>query len=318
MRFKRFRYNLIVGGLVAIVGCCVALPVISGGKNDTNQGTTINDSSIVEENTNEDEFDIIDEEFDEDEDVSIYEDMSAVELIKHSVDKLYNGKGYYSTYTQTAITESTGMTIPQYAKGIIVRSGKNSLQENYFYTGYSGVGSGSLKRFYQYYYVNRDNNTFTDGVTYSYDKDKMTYDMSCGSRTTMSYDEFIQNYCMLYGDSFPITTNPKKGDVIYSDRIDGSYRIIEVNYNVKNIPSCVKDLFGITGQLKNINYTSLKYTYKISLRTGNMVSSSRIEKISANATGVPVLGTVATQMTMTTTQYFKSVDEEQTIVEPGK
>lgn len=316
MKFKRFRYNLIVSGLVAIMGCCIAIPVISGGKSDTNQGTTITDPEIVEEDINNDitDFEENNEE-DYEEETSIFEDMSSVELINYAIDKLYNGKGYYSTYKQEAYNVTTAfgasITVPQRAVGTIIRSGRNSLQENYFYSEYNQIKADELKRFYQYYYVDRDNNTFIEGITSSYDYKNMTYDMTSGSKQTMSYDEFVERYCMLYGDSFPITTNPKKGDVIYSDKIDGNYRTIEVNYNVNNLPKCVKDLYGITGQLKNINYQSLKYTYKINLKNGKMVSAKRVEKIAAVAAGFP------SEMTTTTTQFFKSVDEEQTIIEPG-
>ena len=314
MKFKKFRYNLIIVGLVAIIGCFVALPLITGGASDVNQGIILEEEP-AEEVENIEDFIPEDEESDEEE-YSIFEDMSNVELLNYAIDKLYNGKGFYSTYTQEAcnVTSVAGVgsvSVPQRCKGTITRSGKNSLQEYYYYSEYSGIKADELKRFYQFDYVNRDNGTFTQGKTSTYDYQKMTHDMSKGSKTTMSYEEGVSKFVLLYGDEFPIVTNAKKGDIItVINNGDSDYRTLEVKYNVNNLPKSVKDLFGITGQLQNINYKSLKIVYKINLNNGNMVSMKRVEQITAVVAGFP------SELTTTTTQNFKSVDKEQTIIEP--
>ena len=314
MRFKKFRYNLIIVGLVAIIGCFIALPLITGGQSDVNQGSTIediaNEPEIVQP---EEEFENNEFEEDEEDESDFFEDMSNLELLNYSLDKLYNGKGFYSTYTQNAYNATsvmgTTVNVPQRCVGTIVRSGRNSMQESYFYSEYSGIKADELKRFYQYDYVDRDTNTFTQGQTSSYNYQNMTYDMSVGSRVSMSYDAAVAKYRIFYGDTFPIVTNPKKGDIVIA-KTSGNYKTIEVTYNVKNVPNCVKEVYGITGQLKNINYQSLKITYKINLKNGKMVSMVREEKLSAIAAGFNSV------MDTKTVQNFKSVDEEQTIVQP--
>ena len=298
---------------MAIISCFVVLPLITGGASDVNQGIILKDEDqSAEIEDKEDQYSEEDEDYDEEE-FSRFEDMSNIELLSFALDKLYNGKGFNSTYTQDAnmVVSAMGskINVPQRCTGTIVRSGKNSLQEYYYYSDYSGLSSDQLKRFYQYDYVNRDENSFTQGKTWAYDYKKLTKDMSRGSTTTMTYDEAISRFCLFYGDQFPIVTNAKKGDLIVPS-VKGNYKTIEVTYNVQNLPNSVKDLYGITGQLKNINYQSLKMTYKIDLRNGKMVSMKRVEKISATATGF------ASEMTTTTTQNFKSVDEDQTIVLP--
>ena len=316
MKFKRFRYNLIVFGLVAIVGCCVSLPVITGGESSINQGSSLED---VLEPIPEDEIElgmeeeINDEELDEEES---FADMSDVELISYAMDKLYNGKGYSSVVNHTVITTAAGMTVPQYVKGTIVRNGKDSLQEYYYYSSYSGIGSESLKKYYEYNYINRAKGTYAEGISYTYDQNAMTHG-DC-SVTNMTYQDAMDKYLIFWGDSFPVGASRKNGDSFIKDEIDksGKYRTIVVQNNISKLPKCIKDSFSITGQLKGINYSDYTVTYKINIKTGKVYSISRKEKFSATASGIPVLGTVGTTMEISVTQVFKSVDEEQTIVVP--
>lgn len=320
MKFKRFRYNLIVIGLIAIICCCVAFPLVTGGSDDINQGEIIENP----EEGGGDEGIIVPPEEDEEEEIEedkfLYE--KPADLINYAIDLLYNGEGFYSTYTQT-VTNTTNVlgqsiSVPQYAKGNIIRSNNLSLQEGYFWSTYTGIGSDQTKNCYQFYYIDKDNDKFIEGTTSSYNKDNMTYDLSKGSSSTMSYQDGMDKYFFLIGDGFPLVTSTKKGDIAYSDKIvedsfDRTYREIKIIYNVNNVPQKMKDFYSTTGQLTDINYTDLTITYKINVDTGKIASMTRTEKMTAKN---PQMG-VTVSSTAITTQYFSSVDKAQTIVCPA-
>lgn len=316
MKFKKLRYNIIVVGLIAIVSCCVAFPLIVGGGNSTNQGQI--DDPTIEEPIDDPIDDPVDPEDpddsdDEDEDNG-FEYYKAADLIDYSVKLLYSGKGYSSTYTQTCLNTADAIgakiTVPQYSKGKITRSGNKSLQETYLWSSYSGIGSDQTQNFFQFYYTDKDNDKFIDGSTSNYNKDSMTYDASSLQYNEMSYADGMNKWLVLYGDSFPVKTTKK--DTIYSDKTTGNYREIKVIYDVKGLSKNVKEFFGSTGQMTDINYTGLEMVYKINIKTGKMYSVTRIEKLSGKAAGFNAV------TSCTTKQTFTSVDKEQDIKVPGR
>lgn len=312
MKFKKLRYNIIVVGLIAIVSCCVAFPLVAGGGTSTNQGQIEEPiiDQIDEPEVEPDDIEIDEEDCDEE---NSFEYYKAIDLIDYSIDLLYNGKGYSSTYTQTCLNTAsavgTKITVPQYSKGKITRSGNKSLQETYLWSTYTGIGADQTQNFFQYYYTDKDNDVFMDGITKNYDKDAMTYDAGSLQSNQMSYADGMNKWLVLYGDSFPVKTTKK--DTIYSDKTTGNYREIKVIYDVKNLSSNVKEFFGTTGQMTNINYTNLEMIYKINIKTGKMYSITRIEKLSGRAAGFDSV------TSSTTKQTFTSVDKEQDIKMPS-
>lgn len=318
MKFKKLRYNIIVVGLIAIVSCCVAFPLIVGGGNSTNQGQIDEpgieepiDDPIIDPEDPEDPDDNDDEDNEVD---SGFEYYKAADLIAYSVNLLYNGKGYSSTYSQvclnTADALGTKISVPQYSKGKITRSGNKSLQETFLWSSYTGIGSDQTQNFFQFYYTDKDSDKFIDGSTNNYNVDAMTYDAASLKFNEMSYAEGMNKWLVLYGDSFPIKTTKK--DTIFSDKTTGNYREIKVSYDVKSLSKNVKEFFGTTGQMSNINYTGLEMTYKINIKTGKMYSITRTEKLSGKAAGFNAV------TSCTTKQTFTSVDKEQNIKIPGK
>lgn len=318
MKYKKLRYNVIIFGLVAIIGCCVAFPLITGSsKNDINQGA-IDDPSIVEPEIPDEPVEPSDPEDPEDsedgdEEEESFEYYNDYDLINYSVNMLYNGKGYSSTISQTCLnTAGIGgitLTVPQYSKGRIVRSGNVSLQEEYLWSTYKGIKDDQCKNYYTFYYIDKNNDKFIEGNTKDYDPNKMTHNSSSISTINMTYSEGMNKWMVMYGDAFPLkTTKGTTTQVYHSDK--KGYRTIEVNYNVDKVPSKVKQFFGATGQMTKINYLSLKVVYKINLKTGKMYSITRTEKLTAIAAGC------ADETTAVTTQVFRSVDKEQDIKLP--
>ena len=326
MKFKRFRYNLITIGLVAIIACCVALPLVTGGSSDINQGTSIEDSVVDDTVMDEIPEDIVpgedvdDEEGEEEEDEEEVEiPSSPIELIEYSFNMLYQGKGFEADYNQTVVNLAMGIAVTQSCTGKIFRNGKDSLQENYFWSTYTGIGSDQVKNYYQYFNVDRTNNTFSSGTTGDYSKDKKTYNLANGSISQSSIKEGYDKYVILLGDENPLpvpqTKNKSRKDSV-SDPVEVEeknvlYYDIEVTYNLKNVPDAMKNYYGSTGQLTNIRYNSLTVIFRINAQNGKMKKITRIEKmLGDNALAKNVDSTSTTIMT------FKNVDKEQTIVIP--
>lgn len=323
MKYKKLRYNIIVFGLVAIIGCCVAFPLITGGsKNDINQGA-IEEPSIIEPEIPDEPSEPIDPDLDipddsDEEEGEDFEYYKAIDLIDYSLNMLYNGKGFSSTIRQTCTNTATAMgatiTVPQESSGTIKRSGNISLQEEYLWSDYTRLGSDQCKNYYSFYYIDKDNNKFVEGKSEDYDRTNKTYNSSAVSSTSMTYTEGMNKWLVMYGDSFPIKTT--KSDTIYSDKIEGDYRVIKVIYAVNKLSKNVKEFYGTTGQLNNINYTSLEIVYKINIKNGRMKSISRAEKLTGTGEASGFKTPVTTMAV--TTQTFTSWDKEQEIKIPGQ
>jgi len=308
MKFKKFRYNLIVVGLIAIVGCAIIFPLFTAQPMESGFGETEIEQELdptVNENEeiNEDEEEV--EENDE------FLSFKAVDWLEYSIDLLYNGKGFESTFTQIILTntEVAGIkiSVPQNSKGTIKRSGKNSLEEAYFWSTWDGIKSDQLKNSYQYFYINRDTDTMCRGETKSYDKDKMTYDMSSGKVETYTYQEGMDKFLFMAGDDLQLTTNKNE---IYEYTKKNNTVEIKAVYKIENIPDSYKKFFGTTGQLNDISYKSLIVTYTIDMTTGKMKSITRTEVLTGTSMGVNAT------MNITTKQIFQKVDEDVEIVQP--
>ncbi len=315
MKYKKFRYNMIIFGLVAIIGCSVAIPLSYVPVIDDNHGSVEDVLPDIDE--------IPEIEIEDKDDPNYEEDKflytNAWGLINYSLDNLYNGAGFNSVYTQsvTNVADIMGMTVVQNVKGNIKRSGTQSLEERFFYSSYTGIGSDQVKNEYDYFLIDSSEKTFQVGKTKTYDHNSKTADMSKGSVETMDYKAGVDKYCVLFGNEFPVETNQKtvfstvEHDV-EEDKNLGKYRTIQVKYNVNKIPKNISDFYASTGQLVNINYGELTITYKINVNTGRMISISRVEKMTAIN---PDFNTGVTS-TVITLQTFLQVDKEQEIVEP--
>lgn len=317
MKFKKLRYNIIVVGLVAIISCCVALPLFTGSPDSSGLGDGEAEVPGIEEpiddpNVEEDPSEFDNEDGDDEEDEEGFEYYKALDLINYSVNLLYTGKGFSCTFTQTSVNTaaSVGLKVPQYSKGKIVRSGNVFLEETYLWSTYTGPKSEQTKNYCQVLYGDKSSDKIIDGMTYNYDYNKMTYDSASLNVSELSYQEGLNKYLIVIGDSYPIKTTKK--DSVYSDKVDGNYREIRVQYDVGSLSSSFKNYFGSTGQMTNINYGSLEVVYKINIKTGKMYSITRTEKLSGVSCGF------STVTTSTTVHKFTSVDKEQTIESPIK
>lgn len=318
MKFKKLRYNIIVVGLVAIISCCVALPLFTGSPDSSGLGDGEAEVPGIEEpiddpNVEEDPDGFGDEDGDDEEEDEDFEYYKALDLINYSVNLLYTGKGFSSTFTQLSTNNAVtwGVKVPQNIKGKLVRSGNSFIEESYLWSNYTGVGSDQTKNYYQVIYGDKNNDKVIEGTTNKYDYNKMTYDSNSLSTSEMTYSQAYSKYLIMIGDSYPIKTTKK--DSIYSDKVDGNYREIRVQYDVGSLSSSFKNVFGSTGQLSSINYGSLEVVYKINIKTGKMYSITRIEKLSGKYDGSMNVVT-----TSTTVHKFTSVDKEQIVESPIK
>ena len=317
MKFKKFRYNLITIGLIAIICCCVALPIVTGSV-EVNQGSIEEPSDdvilpIEPSDPENPDNDVEDEDQVEEEEIP----SSASDLIAYSLNLLYNGKGFKSAYTQNITNVAnilgTDFKVVQSVKGNVIRNGADSLQENYFWSNWTGPGKEQLKNEYQFYYIDGKSKKLTYGSTQDYSKDKMTYNLAAGNSTEITLAEGYDKFYYFVGDDFLMKApQTKKGDIIYSDKEISNYREIQVIYNIKNVPKNLIESYGSTGQLKDIEFNKLTITYKINIKTGKMMCITKNQNMTATnpAMGVRVTSTVSS------TQTFSSVDKEQNVVCP--
>ncbi len=327
MRFKKLRYNLIMFGLVAIVGCSVAIPLTSTPIIDGNHGMVDPETPEIPDVPGIEGEDKDDPNYEEDKFLL----TGDFDLINYSINMLYNGNGFNAVFNQTLMNNATvmGQTIPalQSAVGNLKKNKTHSLEEAFYYADVPPIGGDQVKNHYEYKYIDNINQTFQKGNSKTgdangsnYDYKNKTYNLTGGDFENLTLDQAYDKHCVLVGDSYTVQTNVKtvfsKGVVeTIEDEKFGKYRSIEINYDVSKLPARVLQNFGSTGQLTNIKYDSpygYKVIYKINLNTGKMISLTRVEAF----TGYNPQYKASMQSKATTTYTFLSVDREQEIVCP--
>lgn len=310
MKFKKFRYNLIVFGLVAIIAFAFALPLFTSQPLlDEIGGAEVED--FDPQDASEDPQEEEDEEDEEENDE--FMTFKAIDWLNYSLDLLYNGQGFECSYLQTSLntahTPVGDVPVTQNIKGLIKRNGKNSLEESYYWSDFNGLAAikDRLPKCYKYYYVDRDNNKIYAGATGVYDKDAMTYDMSKGDFREFSLKEGLDKFVFLMGDEFVIKTTKNE---IYNYKKTNKQVEISVKYKLENVPQRIKDSFTSTGELSNINYKSLSINYVIDAKTGKMKSMTKTEEFDCKAVGM------SNTMKLVSKYIFSKVDEPIEFVRP--
>ena len=314
MSFKKLRYNLLVIGLIALICCYIGMTFIfvDSKSIDVNQGNIQGaDDPVVD-----------DEQLDEDgnndapaEDAVI--PTEAIELIQYGLDIIANGNGYTSTFNTTIVNEAVGVSAVQYvdgkiSKGVNSKGESVSVEENYYYSTESGVAGSMVANFFKGFYVNQTAGTTQVATTKDYNASAQTYNLANADiNKIMSTQDALNEYKILQGQGFPIDITKTNCIITKDDTSNKNVRIITVKIrDFSSLSQNFLDFFSSTGQMQDINYSSIVISFTINKHNGYITKVQRTENFTSTAVNVPVLGSVGVNVQATTIQSFKNMNKD--------
>lgn len=313
MSFKKLRYNLLVIGLIALICCYIGMTFLfTDAPMDINQGN-------IQDNTDDN---VGDEELNEDGNndeppADVVIPTNAIELIQYGLDIIANGNGYTSKFNTTIVNEAVGVSAVQYVDGKVSRGvnsqgEKVSVEENYYHSSESGVAAGMVANFFKGFYINEETGLTQVATTSDYDADAQTYNLANADiNKTVATADALNEYKILQGQGFPIDITKTNCIITQDDTSNKNVRIITVKItNFSSLSQYFLDFFTSTGQMENINYSSIVIKFTINKNNGYITKVQRTENFSATAVNVPVLGSVTVNVEATTIQSFKNMNQE--------
>ena len=313
---KKLRYNLIVLGLIAIVGCYIGMTFfMSKPSRDTSGNADSNQN--IEQNV------VVDPSMDEvpDGDVTLPTDMW--ERIAYAFDVMENGEGYTSNFfTQIVNTalgsiEVTQKSVGVVNKGVNSRGEKVAVEENYFYTDgkVDPLAANMVENRFKGFYTNFATNQTQVAITSSYNKnaaigkkyDELSYDLTKGLEENQLYStqEVIDKYKIIKTMPYPVEV--KKGSAVYTNQTTkGNLVTYKFNIDLSSLSQDFKDFFSSTGAMKNIKYSSVKLEITINTKNCYLTKIVRTESLSGRAD----IANASVTTEVTTTQIFTSMNKE--------
>lgn len=323
MSFKKIRYNLLVIGLIALVGCYIGMSFFLSQTNSsgTNAGGDNNGFIIpIDPDEEEDDTPFFS---DNDGDYSGSSSQTKPEVTAKPLDRVINGlkmlneaKSYNSLFNSTIVNTASIMNVPatQLVKGRVDK-GVNSkgeqvyIEENYYYSNETGLAAGFVANYFKGFYTNEATGKTQVGITNKYNYNDMTYDLNGASRNQlMDTASVLDEFKILQGQEFPIkitSVTAKEG----KNEVDSpSYKNhTQISINLKSpdyLSQNYVDFYTSSGQLTEVNYISVEIIFHISKKTGKIAQITRKEELTAQVVGMPTSVTSV----ITTNQYFYNVD----------
>lgn len=320
MNFKKIRYNLIVIGLVALVLCYMGMSVFFVPSSGNISGPGSAQEEPIEDPTSPDDVSGDDETGDDEIDDETDIPTDAIELINYALDILNNGAGYESTYTSSITNTPTSMQNIKpvqnlssvITKGVNSKGEKVGIQKDFYYSSYSGVGDSMLARYFRGYYHNQTTGQVNIIETSDYNSTAKTYNKDAAYRNEVkSYDEIIDEFKIIYTQSFPLKFTKKNSTIIKDDsKSSKTTRTITVSVKIDSLSQEYLDFYTSTKQMKDIKYQKVEVTFVINKNTGYITKIKRNELLNSTAINIPVLGSMAMQSSISIEQSFKNMNKE--------
>lgn len=321
MALKKWKYNLLFVLLIVLIGCYMGMSFfVDNPSLESQQGSGIDQ---VSPETPEElpEVEVGDDVDQEEEDY--YMPINGISAIIDALDRLKNGAGYSSSFSQTMSNKGTVMnissTVIQSVDGTIMK-GKNSNGETvsvenfFFHSDDTNIGKDQVANYYRGIYVNYDTNTAQVALTSSYDLNNQTYDLSQASRNEfMSVSDLLDEFGIIQGQGFPLSIT-KQNSTIMNDYTD-TIRTIKISFKSSALSTGYLKYWLSNGQLTNLSYngSDISITFYIQKSNGALVKIFREETFNATASYGPMK--VPVTSTITTTQTFKAFDKAITLAD---
>lgn len=314
MTFKKWKYNLLMIILIAIIGCYMGMTVFMS--NDTALGVQQGGTEQLLPEEDEDAPELVvgdDDEEDEEEDEFIMP-AGALDAVLSGINLLNNGEGYESTFSQTMTNTAMGMTVLQNTVGTIKKGvnskGESVSVENFFlYSNETGVAASQVANYYRGIYVNYDTGAAQIAITPNYNYSTQTYDLSGATRNDQtSIDGVLSEFGIIQGQGFPLTLSRNSVTVTSDDNKSKVYRDVTLAYQVSALSQGYKQYWISNGQLNNLSYTgsTISITFRIQKKTGAITQIVRSESFKASMNYIGMNIEVSTNVR--TVQKFTKVD----------
>lgn len=313
MSFKKLRYNFLVIGLVALICCYIGMTFLF-----TDSSMNINQGNI-EDNVDEgyvDDDKLEDDGNNEEPPANVEIPTDAISLIQYGLNIIANGNGYESTFSTTIVNEAVGISAVQYVDGK-VNKGINSLgesvsiEENYYHSNETGVAGSMVANYFKGFYINEDTGLTQIATTNDYDTTAKTYSLENATlNKIVDTSTALDEYKILQGQGFPINITKSNCIITRDNTQNKNVRIITLKINnFSSLSDNFINFFTCTGQMTNINYTSIEISFTINKNNGYITKIQRTENFYATAINVPVLGSVSVNVQATTIQSFKNMNK---------
>lgn len=313
MTFKKWKYNLLVIGLIALIGCYIGMSLFIF--NDTNLGVQQGGTGEVTLPDDDVEPPVMDDEDDENgEEVILPTDP--LKLVNYGLNLIATGKGYQSSFSQTMTNTAVGVSVVQSVNGTISKgvnsNGETVSVENfYFHSDASGLAASMVANYYRGIYVNYDTNEAQIAFTPAYNWEQQTYDLSQANRNDLTTkDSVLEEFGVIQGEGFPIALTSANASVTRDNKESSKvYRYITIKVKPAYLSTGYQNYWLSNGQLSNLSYGSegVEITFTIHKETGAITQINRSEAFTANTDYNGMTVSVTSQVT--TTQKFSTINK---------
>ncbi len=327
MTFKKWKYNLLVIALIAIIGFYIGMSFfvfedsVPGAQQGDSSGSVLPDDNVPPPDIE------IDDDYDEEDDgEEIILPTDPLKLVNYGISLINDGKGYKSTISQTMTNtaktpvgdvDATQHIVGDISKGVNSEGQQVSVENFYFYSFETGLAANQVANYYRGIYVNYDTQKGQIAFTSAYNYTDKSYDLSQASRNdqNVSLESITDEFGIIQGEGFPLTLNVKNATVTSNNTNKSKiYQYITIVFDRASLPESYKNYWLSNGQLSNLQYTSdVAFEFTIHKETGAITQIVRTENFSANVTYSGMNVTVATNVV--TIQNFSSINKSLTLAD---
>lgn len=325
MTFKKWKYNLLVIALIAIIGFYIGMSFfvfedsVPGAQQGDSSGSVLPDDEVPPP-----DIEIDDDEEDYGEEIVLPTDP--LKLVNYGISLINDGKGYQSTFSQTitntAKTPVGDVVATQYivgdlSKGVNAQGQQVSVENLYFYSFETGLAADQVANYYRGVYVNYDTQKGQIATTSAYNYTDKTYDLSQASRNDkdVSISAVTDEFGYIQAEGIPLTLNVKNATVTSNNTNKSKiYQYVTIVFDRASLSEGYKNYWLSNGQLSNLQYTSdVTFEFTIHKETGAITQINRTESFNANVNYGGMNVTVATKVV--TIQNFSAVNKTLTLVD---